>query len=169
MAGRPLHVMPYIHRVSHNMKKVANRFGVRTVFTAPCKLAKVCALMHKKRATTCKKHVDPSTKCIKGVVYKIPLSCGRFYIGQTGRCFNERAREHSLAVRSNTGGHLDFHCRQCKCIPKLKETVFLHRSRNKLEREVVEAYFIAKCTDKCVSMPSLTLLAKEQQFLDGFL
>ena len=43
-----------------------------------------------------------SIKRLKGVtkvVYEIPFSCGQVYIGQTGRCLNERAREHKLAGR----------------------------------------------------------------------
>lgn len=168
-AKQPVHVMPYVHRLSHNVKKVANRFGVKTVFTAPCKLAKVCAMMHKEKRSVCnKRHAKVFTECTSGVVYEIPLTCGSVYIGQTGRCFNERAREHSLAVRTNTGGHLDFHCRRCGCMPSFEDTVFLSKSRNKLQREVVEAYFINKKSDHCVSMPSLTLLQKELQFLDGF-
>ena len=162
--SRRVHVMPYIHRVSHNVKKVANRYGVKTVFSAPCKLARVCSMMHKGLRVPCsKRHVDPAVECVTGVVYEIPLSCGRCYIGQTGRCFNERAREHSLAVRSHTGGHLDLHCRRCGCSPNLKETRILYKSNDKMERELIEAFFIAR-SDNCVSMPSLTLLPKEQQF-----
>ncbi|XP_077564624.1 uncharacterized protein LOC144180093 [Haemaphysalis longicornis] len=33
-------------------------------------------------------------------VYRIPLSCGKCYVGQTGRCLNDRLREHRAAVSS---------------------------------------------------------------------
>lgn len=39
-------------------------------------------------------------------MYKIPPSCEKVYIGQTGRCFNDRAREHALSIKNNSGGHL---------------------------------------------------------------
>lgn len=73
-----------------------------------------------------------------------------------------------MAVCSKTGGHLNIHYRRyhgCKAI--FEDTVSLSRSKDKLGREVIEAYFIAKNTDKCMSMPSANLLAKELQFLDG--
>lgn len=54
-AKQPVHVMPYVHRLSHNVKKLANLFGVKTVFTAPCKLAKVCAMMRKEKRSVCNK------------------------------------------------------------------------------------------------------------------
>lgn len=37
-------------------------------------------------------------------------SCGRAYIGQAGRCVNDRAREHTLLLRSTVGGQLPLHC-----------------------------------------------------------
>ena len=86
-----------------------------------------------------KKHVNRFTDCVRNVVYEIPLSCGRCYIGQTGRCFNERAREHRLAVRSNLGGHMGDHCKRCGCTPQLEKTKFLKRASDKTEREIIEA------------------------------
>lgn len=32
-------VVPYLHGVSHNLKKVAQRHGMKVVFSAPCKLS----------------------------------------------------------------------------------------------------------------------------------
>lgn len=46
----------------------------------------------------------------------------------------------------------------------MTDTVFLLKSKSELQREVVEAYFIAKIGDKRISMPSTTLLAKELLF-----
>lgn len=160
------HVIPYIHRLSHNVKKVAARYNVRIVCSAPCKLAKVCPMMTKKPPETCsKKHDTRYTQCVKNVVYSIPLKCERVYIGQTGRCFNERAREHRLAVSSNMGGHLADHCKRCGCEPLLNETTFLRRAKNKTEREIIEAVFIKRAGEKCVSTPSLALSDKEVSFL----
>lgn len=53
-------------------------------------------------------------------------------------------------------------------MPNVENTVFLSRSKDKLQREVIEAYFLAKNTDNCVNMPSVILHAKELHFLDGF-
>lgn len=91
------------------------------------------------------------------------------YIGQTGRCFNERAREHSLSIKNNAGGHLSEHCKRCGCSPEFARTDFLKRSHDRTEREIVEAYHIHKSGDKCISVPSITLCDKEVAFLEGYL
>lgn len=165
------YVIPYLHRISHNVKKVAARYQVNVLFSAPCKLSKICPMLEKKesRGVCKKKHVTRFTDCVSNVVYEVPLNCGHVYIGQTGRCFNERAREHRLAVRSNSGGHMSEHCKRCGCQPLLEETRFLRRAVDKTEREIIEAYYIKKANDKCISTPSLSLFDKEFQFLDGFL
>lgn len=162
------HVMPYIHRVSHNIKKVASRYNVRVVFSAPCKLSKLCPIMSKRKKKACeKRHEKRYTKCVSGVVYKIPLTCKKVYIGQTGRCFNERAREHNLAVKNKSGGHLAMHCKTCGCVPQLADTEFLARAKDKTEREIIEAYKIREHGEDCVSVPSVCLLPSELAFLQG--
>lgn len=113
------------------------------------------------------KHVNKYVECAVGVVYKIPLGCGKVYIGQTGRCLNERLREHALSLRSTTGAHLHIHCRDCRCIPNFQGTTIVGRGKEKVAREVLEAYMIKKeCPDKCISQPSLFLHKKEVDFID---
>ncbi|XP_075556505.1 uncharacterized protein LOC142588547 [Dermacentor variabilis] len=97
--GKPA-VVPYVHKVSHNLKKVATRFGVPIVFSAPRKLAGLCPRISRvdKKSGCQKKHTRQYVKCVTGVIYEIPLKCGKAYVGQTGRCVNDRAREHELSV-----------------------------------------------------------------------
>lgn len=168
---RRVHVIPYWHKVSHNIKKIASRYDVNVVFSAPCKLSKICPMLTRQKKALCsKKHAVQYTECVTNVVYEIPLSCGKVYIGQTGRCFNDRAREHNLSVRNNAGGHLADHCRRCAdCKPLLAATKFLKKSKDKTEREIIEAFYIKRKDDNCISMPSLFLLQKEVMFLDGCL
>lgn len=45
-------VMPYIHGVSHRLKKVVGRAGVRLVFSAPNKLSKMCARVNDGSSST---------------------------------------------------------------------------------------------------------------------
>lgn len=40
--------IPYIHSVSHRLKKVASRYDVNVVFTATNKLGKICAALQRK-------------------------------------------------------------------------------------------------------------------------
>lgn len=70
-------------------------------------------------------------------MYKIPLSCGKYYVGQTGRCLNVRLAEHNNKVESTAiDGHLAAHCRKCDakepCYPLLKQAVVVYRHRNKV-------------------------------------
>lgn len=126
-------------------------------------------LTRQKKAPCSKKHAVQYTACVTNVVYEIPFSCGRVYIGQTGRCFNDRAREHNLCVRNNAGGHLADHCGRCGCKPDLTGTKFLRKAKEKTEREIIEAFYIKKKENNCVSAPSLYLLQSEMVFLEGWL
>ncbi|XP_077541148.1 uncharacterized protein LOC144153370 [Haemaphysalis longicornis] len=167
---RPL-VVPYMHKVTHNLKRVASRFNVPIVFSAPCKLASLCKRINGKRKTSCceKKHGVQYVHCRVGVVYKIPLTCGKFYIGQTGRCVNERLREHDLSMKNGTGSHLPHHCRECgkECAPRLEDTQIVGKRRDTVARELREAYLIQKFRADCISEPSLSLFLNEFRFLDN--
>lgn len=46
---KKVEVIPYIHKISHNIKKVAARHGVHVVFSAPCKLASLCPKIEKRK------------------------------------------------------------------------------------------------------------------------
>uniref|UniRef100_A0A147BL58 Putative tick transposon n=1 Tax=Ixodes ricinus TaxID=34613 RepID=A0A147BL58_IXORI len=167
--GRPA-IIPYLHAVSHNLKKVAGRFNVPVVFTAPSKLSSLCKRInypHRDREECTKKHRNKFLDCSTCVVYDIPLSCGRSYVGQTGRCVNERAREHASAVKQTPSGHLAVHCARCPCTPMFTNTAILGRHSEKTTREVHEAFIIkTRGVDKCVSEPSVALLDKEILFLE---
>lgn len=91
-------------------------------------------------------------------MYEVPLSCKHVYIGQTGRCYNERAREHDWAVNNNAEGHLVGHCKCCN------DTKFLACSSDKLEREILEAFYIARAGGTCISSLSVVLADKEVAF-----
>nr|XP_037287876.1 uncharacterized protein LOC119180841 [Rhipicephalus microplus] len=163
-------VLPYTHRVAHGLKKVAFRFGVSVVFSAPRKLGGLCARIGKKKKFQCEaKHGKVFVKCVVGVVYAIPLTCGMLYIGQTGRCVNFRAWEHFKSLEKGTGSNLALHCKQCNCKPLLNEIKILGKSHEKLAREILEAFHIAKSGEACCSDSSVTLRRKENTFLESCL
>ncbi|XP_040079191.1 uncharacterized protein LOC115318693, partial [Ixodes scapularis] len=167
---RPV-VIPYLHRMSHNLKNVASRYGVRVVFSAPQKMSQICNRVnaHAEGTTkpTCtKKHANEFLPCASGVVYKIPLSCGKSYIGQTGRCLNDRLREHDYSLKATVGGNLPLHCRECTCRPLFRETNILGKNKDKLTREVLEAFYILREDRNCISVESVTLTNKERKFLE---
>ncbi|CAN7938449.1 unnamed protein product, partial [Ixodes hexagonus] len=103
--------------------------------------------------------------CTKGVVYQIPFSCGKIYIGQTGRWLNVRLREHRSSLAATACSHLALHCRDCFCQPLLEKAVVLFRHKDQKAREIVEALNIRKGGSSCVSQASLALLDSEVEYL----
>lgn len=97
---RKIAVIPYIHQTSHNLKKIGKHVGVDVVFSAPLKLSILCKKTNPcniKEKKSCKiQHQDRFISCDEGVVYRVPLACGREYIGQTGRCVNTRLRAQEV-------------------------------------------------------------------------
>ena len=152
--------------MAHSLKNVASRFEVPVVFSAPRRLSRICARSSGAPSAECvKKHTKCFLKCSVGVVYKIPLSCGKVYIGQSGRCINDRVREHALSMRNGTGSHLPHHCKECSCEPLLNSTSILRRSKDKVARELAEAMYIKQFGNQCISVPSLSLFENEFAFL----
>lgn len=161
-------VIPYVHKLSHNLKKIAERSKVRVVFSAPNKLRKLCRMTDPRLPTKpmCnKKHKNRFVACAEGVVYSLPLECGKRYIGQTGRCLNERLREHSNNVNNNTGGWLASHCKQHGCKPLFDKCAIVAKHKNQLTQDILEAHLIAKAEHECVSTASVALSNRERGFL----
>uniref|UniRef100_A0A131YX77 Tick transposon n=1 Tax=Rhipicephalus appendiculatus TaxID=34631 RepID=A0A131YX77_RHIAP len=103
-----------------------------------------------------------------GVVYRIPLSCGRVYIGQSGKCINERLRQHNCTLKGTPTSHFCTHCRACGCKPFFDNTVILRKHSDRRARELAEAYFIKDAGDDCISEPSVCLLECELRKLNEF-
>ena len=161
-------VVPYIHGLTHRLKKIASRQDVQVVCSAPNKAYSMCRRVNKGRdqLRVCNTaHRTQYAPCETGVVYKIPLSCGKFYIGQTGRCINDRAREHAASVKGTSAGHLSAHCRTCGCKAGLTSITVLHRNNNTFAREMLEALAIERVGVDCVSTPSIAVHEIERQYL----
>lgn len=66
------------------------------------KLARCIAVANRNthQKKTCNiSHRTQCTPCETGVVYNISLSCGKCYMGQTGRCINDTTREHAASLK----------------------------------------------------------------------
>lgn len=162
--------VPYVHQLTHRLKKVGKKCGVDVLATAPGKLMRMCPAVNENKRQGCTtKHATRFVTCKIGVVYSIPLSCGKCYVGQTGRCLNDRLREHRAAVSSlAAGGHLADHCKRCPgCIPAFGATRVLGSGRDRVKREITEAFHIHREADNCISVASIALTKKELSFLQG--
>ncbi|CAN8020541.1 unnamed protein product, partial [Ixodes persulcatus] len=162
-------VLPYIHRISHNLKKVASKFNVKVVLSAPDKLKKLCPKINNKQQQqgVCGvQHQQRYVECQSAVVYEIPFTCGKVYVGQTGRCVNDRLREHAASLKSSPAGHFAIHVRDCQCSALFRKTKILKRFGERRTRELYEAQVILSTGDACVSAPSVALSPKELYFLN---
>lgn len=165
-------VVPYLHTISHRLKRIGQKAGVRVVFSAPDKLSKLCRRVNAPavRKPACPvRHQAPFVPCQVGAVYKIALSCGKAYVGQTGRCLNERLMEHSNSVYNTTKRNLGVHCLKCPsqpCEPSLHNCTVIARNAHQFTREIIEAAHILKLGQNCVSTPSIALTKRELEYLN---
>ena len=76
-------VINYDHGIGHRMLKVAEMFDVKVMFKFPHKLGRLPSSINRERSP-CQEAKSTHTKyreCKKEVVYKIPMSCGKVYVG----------------------------------------------------------------------------------------
>lgn len=153
-------VFPNIHNVSHGLMRVRNRMNLNAAFSAPNKLLSLCRTVnvsaHRKFSCT-KKDQRSFVTVIQGVVYSILLSCSREYVGQRGRCLNDRWRERFYNTHKIVLGHLGIHCRDCGCVEIFeKQSIIGNKSRPADQRKNVSSKS-SLLYDKHVSSPSVTL------------
>lgn len=162
-------VIPYLHGVAHRLKKIGQRAGVRVVMSAPLKLARLCketCPVRQENSGCNVGHNNKYVECDGGVVYRVPLACGRVYVGQTGRCINSRLREHQNNVLKRKNGNLSNHCAECQgCEPYFSNSVTLFHDSDQRTREIVEAAEMQLGDFECVSTTSIALSVKEAVFL----
>lgn len=92
-------VISCMHSITHNFKKVADRYDVPVVSLAPNELLRLCRKINSSAdaADKCKtKHPEKFADSTPGVVYEIPTSCGCVYMGQTCQCFKHCAHVAAL-------------------------------------------------------------------------
>lgn len=161
-------VVPYLHQASHNLKNIGKRVAVDIVFSAPLKLSGLCMEVNNttQKCHGCnKEHRQQFVSCVEAVVYCIPLCCGNEYVGQTGRCLNDRLREHSQnAGNLAKTGHLSTHCSRCGCKPLFNRSKVISRNTDQVTREIIDGLKMIR-SNNSVSWPSVSLLRNEILFL----
>ena len=88
----PLVILPYIAGVSEDIRRVCRKYDMKVIFKSGRSLRSVLTKV---------KDPLPMEKKAK-VVYRIPCSCGKSYIGETKRRLETRLREHQEACRKGT-------------------------------------------------------------------
>ena len=83
--------LSYVSGLSEDVRRVCRKFDIRTVFTT------ISTLMIRQQLTRVKDVDPPLSKA--SVVYKVPCSCGKEYIGETKRALGTLIKEHQFATR----------------------------------------------------------------------
>lgn len=150
-------VTNYIHRVSHWLKKVGTKYNIPDLFSAPLKDCKTAN--QKKKDFECGTwHRCKFVNCTESIAYKIPLTCGRSHVSQSGRCLNDRLREHHnacapLAVNENLALQVNGCVKGCS--PDFERATILFCSKHKITHEVLEAFaMLSRAEGDCISATS---------------
>uniref|UniRef100_A0A6B0VAU2 Putative reverse transcriptase rna-dependent dna polymerase n=1 Tax=Ixodes ricinus TaxID=34613 RepID=A0A6B0VAU2_IXORI len=162
-------VIPYIHNLSHNLKKVAAHFEVPVVFSAPHKLSHLCSKINNEKGEgkVCqKKHAEQCVECATSVVCSMPVGCGGSCVGRAGRCMGEGAGERAWSVGRSPSGGFAVHCGGCPCGPELEGAAVLGRCAGGAAREIHEAFRVGERGEGlCIGAPSRHLTDREFFFL----
>lgn len=119
--------------------------------------------MHKK---VCKKqHRKGYVICRTCVIYRILLACGNNYIRKTGRCINDRLREHSNKLnKPSLDGFLAIHSHKCRCVLRF-EVSYYQEKQMQINYLSIPSAHIEEFGNACVSQSSMSLSKKELEFL----
>ena len=127
-------VLPYIKGVSGPLRRHLQQQGIRTVFKSDITL--------KFRLVRPKDPADPNKQ--DSVVYKIPCTCGKVYIGETRRPMHERMKEHDRDIRlaRSQNSAVSEHANSTRHKPLWNETKLIDRESHWYTRKVKEAIYI---------------------------
>ena len=87
--GRHTVVIPYSRGLSEDVRRICRRYDIRVAFRSGRSL----------RSTLARVKDRLPTELSSGVVYQVPCSCGKVYIGETIRRLETRIKEHKDACR----------------------------------------------------------------------
>jgi hypothetical protein len=163
--------IPYYHGISHMLKNFARSYDMQVMFSFPFKLNRLIGKVNNNREECSQApsiHKDFTT-CRIGCVYCIPLSCNKIYVGQIGKCINQRLTQHYtnlIKPSKDVYSCLVDHVKTCQCEVKLEKSVAIHKGiGNQCEREIWEAYTIISRGSLAISQTSISLVESEIQIL----
>ena len=143
MQRPPLVMLPYVSGISEDIRQVCWKFGLRVVFKTGRSLRSVLTKFE---------DTLPAEKQSK-VVYQIPCSCGKTYIGETSRRLETRMKEHQDACcrgmleKSAVAEHAWEHHHPIKW----QDTRVIDRARRPKELQLKEALHIQTSTEELLN------------------
>ncbi|XP_045477895.1 uncharacterized protein LOC123683043 [Harmonia axyridis] len=141
-------VIPYVRGLSEKLRRIGNRYGVRTAFQTKNTV----------RANLTKVKPDNENQRTKNCIYEIPCECGRSYIGETKRPLDTRVKEHQKLARlgETEKSRLVQHAWDEEHRIKWDEASIISKEERSKRRKLKEAAFMA-ITPNPISMPSLEI------------
>jgi len=124
-------VVPYLRSVHEKLRRICSKYNVR--------LAARSAATLRTHLTAVAPLQQPENR--KGAVYQVSMSCGRVYIGETGRPLKKRMSEHKTACKYLKGeaNAIAEHCINCSCAPQWDGVRCLGYEQNQLKRKIRES------------------------------
>jgi hypothetical protein len=156
----------FFHGISSRVAKSIKKYDIDLVSKYPKKLRSIVTSLGREKKD-CQKAESTHTEfveCGQGMVYSIPLSCGNNYIGQSGRCINQRLTEHQRDINGSAkveGKLLKAHVEECGCNIQFQNTKNLRWNNDWISREIEEAYQIQIPSNRAISDPSIKLTKME--------
>jgi len=126
--------IPYVAGLSEDVRRICQRYNLRTVFKSAATLRG--QLMQVKDR-------DPLERR-SNVIYQVPCSCGRVYIGETKRALETRIKEHKAATRrgETTKSAIAEHAWKEHHVILWDETKVLDQAKNNTTLLIKEALYI---------------------------
>jgi len=85
---RTFSILPYIKGITDRIDRILNKYNIQIIFKLSKKIGQIS-----------KNPKDQRPPLSSAGVYIIPCSCGKVYIGETGKMVNIRMKEHQRDVR----------------------------------------------------------------------
>ncbi len=82
--------IPYVGSASHQIKRILASSNIKSIIYCPSQ--KIYQLLYS--------HKDKTDNNLKPGVYRIPCTCGKVYIGETGRNLKLKQKEHNYDCRT---------------------------------------------------------------------
>jgi hypothetical protein len=166
--------IPYCHGISSRLTKAATKFNIKVVTSYRNKLGTSMIFRGEQLKSDClAKHKNLDIfPCSKGVIYKLGLSCGKVYIGESGRCANTRLKEHVNTLNTQAYSNFKLHVQQCKCeIDRNTSSLAAgHNIVGLYPRRIIESIVTEKHDEphRIISQTSLTPSEGERNFVETF-
>ena len=141
--------IPYIAGMSDKIKRIGNKFNVRTVFKTKDTLRSILT------RTKPLNEEQNSKNCI----YSIPCECGKYYIGETSRPLNVRIKEHQNLIKKYQieKSKIAEHAWNNNHKILWNNTKILSKESISTRRKIKETAYILLNKDECVSSFSVEL------------